>query len=430
MVSLTLFTLLALSGLSSVAQAAHIKPVHHPRAPIPAPVPVPVAAPVASPVTHVRQRRCKPRNNSNLEQKTEPYARISSTSARPSSSASHTSTHTSAAPAKTTTAPNPANSPSKGGSSNCFPALGFNPPANVPSSLDGWWCDDKTEYAFLGFSYEVSACQSKSQLNSEFADIRKRFNGRYVRLYGACDNNGFYDDVVEAAYANGLGVQALIWFGFDGGSQWEQRRDSLFATIHSNPKAKFVTRAVQFGSEPLLDGVLSPSDLAAQVRSAQDQLASLGIAVTVSDMQYSFQKDGGSGLKVLDAVDIFDAHMLPFFAGDATTAQASWPSIKSGIDNFWVPQANGRKIYLTENGWPSAVENDSQNPNSASAQASVSQEKAYFDMLDENCAYFKSVPGGGVGWFAHIYSDAQEGGYGILNDAGNLKFAFSPKTHC
>ena len=33
--------------------------------------------------------------------------------------------------------------------------------------------------------------QSKSQLNSEFADIRKRFNGRYIRLYGACDNKGF-----------------------------------------------------------------------------------------------------------------------------------------------------------------------------------------------------------------------------------------------
>ncbi|KAM5531861.1 hypothetical protein V8D89_014491 [Ganoderma adspersum] len=418
MVSLTLFTLLALSGLSSVAQAAHIKPVHHARAPIPAPVPVPVpvAAPVASPATHVRQRRCNARHHN------------SSSSARPSHTSSHT--HSSAAPAKTTTPPKPANSPAKGGSNNCFPALGFNPPANVPDSLDGWWCDDKTEYAFLGFSYEVSACQSKSQLNSEFADIRKRFNGRYIRLYGACDNKGFYDNLVEAAYDNGLGVQALIWFGFDGGSQWKQRRDSLFATLHSNPKAKFVTRAVQFGSEPLLDGVLSPSDLVAQVRSAQNQLASLGIPVTVSDMQYSFQKDGSSSLKVLDAVDVLDAHMLPFFSGDATTARASWPSIKNGIDKFWVPQANGRKIYLTENGWPSAVENSSQNPNSARAQASVSQEKAYFDMLDENCAYFKSVPGGGVGWFAHIYSDAQEGGYGILDGSGKLKFAFSPQTHC
>lgn len=41
----------------------------------------------------------------------------------------------------------------------CFPALGFQMPENPPSGdIDTWWCDPKTEYAFLGFSYEISAC--------------------------------------------------------------------------------------------------------------------------------------------------------------------------------------------------------------------------------------------------------------------------------
>jgi hypothetical protein len=53
--------------------------------------------------------------------------------------------------------------------------------------------------------------QSKSQLHKEFADIRKNFHGRYVRLYGACDKKGFYDNIVDAAWDNGLGVHALIW---------------------------------------------------------------------------------------------------------------------------------------------------------------------------------------------------------------------------
>lgn len=44
-------------------------------------------------------------------------------------------------------------------SSSCFPALGFNMPQDVPHSLDGWWCESADEYAFLGFSYEVSACE-------------------------------------------------------------------------------------------------------------------------------------------------------------------------------------------------------------------------------------------------------------------------------
>ena len=32
----------------------------------------------------------------------------------------------------------------------------------------------------------------------------------------------------------------------------------------------------------------------------------------------------------------------------ARVANAAWPSIKSSVNSFWVPQANGRKIYFTE----------------------------------------------------------------------------------
>jgi hypothetical protein len=41
---------------------------------------------------------------------------------------------------------------------NCFPALGFKMPSAVPSSSNNWWCDYSTEYAFVGFSYEITAC--------------------------------------------------------------------------------------------------------------------------------------------------------------------------------------------------------------------------------------------------------------------------------
>lgn len=44
-------------------------------------------------------------------------------------------------------------------SASCFPASGFKMPKDVPESLDGWWCDAVDEYAFLGFSYEVTACE-------------------------------------------------------------------------------------------------------------------------------------------------------------------------------------------------------------------------------------------------------------------------------
>lgn len=44
-------------------------------------------------------------------------------------------------------------------SSNCFPAIGFRMPETTPASLTNWWCSYDTEYAFVGFSYEVTACE-------------------------------------------------------------------------------------------------------------------------------------------------------------------------------------------------------------------------------------------------------------------------------
>lgn len=83
----------------------------------------------------------------------------------------------------------------------------------------------------MGFSYDISACQSQKTLNREFLDARKTFNSRYIRLYGTCDEAGYYDKVITAAWNAGLGVQALIWFGFDGDDSWKARKTELFKSL-------------------------------------------------------------------------------------------------------------------------------------------------------------------------------------------------------
>ena len=83
-------------------------------------------------------------------------------------------------------------------------------------------------------------------------------------------------------------------FGFNGNDEWKTRRDVLLGTLHSNPKAKFVTRVVQFGSEPLFDDVLPPSTLASNVRAAKTNLTSLQISVTISELAYGWQEVGQS----------------------------------------------------------------------------------------------------------------------------------------
>ena len=42
---------------------------------------------------------------------------------------------------------------------SCFPAYGFQMPSDVPVNMDGWWCNPADEYAFLGFSYEITLCE-------------------------------------------------------------------------------------------------------------------------------------------------------------------------------------------------------------------------------------------------------------------------------
>lgn len=68
--------------------------------------------------------------------------------------------------------------------------------------------------------------------------------------------------------------------------------------------------------------------------------------------------------------------------------------------------------------------------NSPNAVANVQNEAAYYQLLDNHCEDLKVVPGGGVGWFAHVYSDAQEAAYGVLGYDGQPKFNFAPRTWC
>ena len=117
-------------------------------------------------------------------------------------------------------------------------------------------------------------------------------------------------------------MHALIWFGWDDPNIWKTRRDNLFKSLLSNPKAKFVTRVLQFGSEPLFDQALDPTELAEQVKAAKVTLASLKIPVTISELAYGFQAHDGAP-DVLAAIDVVDAHILPFFASDASTGECT-----------------------------------------------------------------------------------------------------------
>ncbi|KAJ3871334.1 hypothetical protein F5051DRAFT_433941 [Lentinula edodes] len=91
---------------------------------------------------------------------------------------------------------------------------------------------------------------------------------------------------------------------------------------------------------------------------------------------------------------------------------ATWDYQVSIANNSWPLVLDDLDWFVDNNGWPSKNYSGVE-PNSPYAVANVQNEHDYYTLLDSKCTYFKTVPGGGVGWFAHIYSDNMEPGYGI-----------------
>lgn len=123
------------------------------------------------------------------------------------------------------------------------------------------------------------------------------------------------------------------------------------------------------GTEPLFDDVITAQALTTQVNNAKQNLSDIGVLVTVSELAYGYQERNTSGSQaVLDAIDVINAHMLPFFAGDATTGvypvphaqigpfkrcltyslgQNAWPDVLTDLDWF-ISHGSGKKINLDE----------------------------------------------------------------------------------
>ncbi|MBW0535485.1 hypothetical protein O181_075200, partial [Austropuccinia psidii MF-1] len=257
-----------------------------------------------------------------------------------------------------------------------------------------WWCDQSDESAWLGFSYDVSDCPSRAQMAVAFKWMRNVKKARYVRIYSACDATPFNRDLIEAAAQTGVGVYALIWFGFDGDGKWKARKQALLREIKVNQKAPYVIRAVTLGSEPLYDNVLPVNDLIYQLKDLKRQLSSLSIKVTLSEMPSGYMSHQNTS-GIFEAVDFVSLHSFAFFEQSATTAEKVGPVLERDV-HYGLREGKGKKVVITQTGWPSNM--NIWKANSPKAVASIAQEKAYFSKLNDYCEYFSDRQ---IGWFSH-----------------------------
>jgi len=261
-----------------------------------------------------------------------------------------------------------------------------------------------------------------------FTRMRNQFGARYVRIYSTCDNDGFTDDLVNAAYQAGVGLFALMWFGFTGDNSYQGRLAAWLNTIQNNPLAGYTIRHMAFGSEPLYDWAITPQALIELIQQTKPLLEPYGIQASVSEMVYGYSVQAG-GDEVLQYVDNVQVNELPFFAQDATDGSNAWPDVISDLNWLTNQTSNSKKIYLTQTGWPSNT--DTWAANTPTAIASLASEYDYYQLLESKCETFKTYPVGGLGWFAHIFADQDLAGWGVVNGSnGALKIPFGHRTSC
>ncbi|KAI5776269.1 hypothetical protein EDC01DRAFT_485640 [Geopyxis carbonaria] len=305
--------------------------------------------------------------------------------------------------------------------SSTFPTSGSGPIAPTVSRND-WWCPASSYVGFLGYVRDLKgascddAVYGLPQLRSNFKRMADD-GAKLVRIYGPiCAERSVWDNVVQAAAENNLGVLGIVWHGYDPEeeSHWRERKDSLLAVLRDNPLAKYTIHSVSFGSEPLFSW--SISDIyAAEFTALKDELQKLDVPITVSEMKYGFDSAPAETADLVKAgIDFSSAHIMPYY-GNCNAAKDEWDSITSEIAAYkeMIPD---KPLMVTQNPWGSSQGGRDRGDNCGDDiwhDVSIEAAGEYWKLWTENCDYWREQQ---VGWFAHTFNQDSEWNFGIYGE--------------
>lgn len=253
---------------------------------------------------------------------------------------------------------------------DCFPfgSQTLNADYSAPSvSRDRWFCPSASEYGFLGFSYplEDSDCSAYSNsfdsMNADFAEMKKSFGAKFVRLYyPACTESSVFEAALRAGVANNMAVIPQIWFNFgdDNPGVWQASQQALLDVLTDERYqaiAPYVFHSADFGSEPIGDGVDGGNDqFVADLATFKSKLNAHGIPAGFSDdwdrdVLMSGDALTALGEKAKAASDYLHIHPMPFYHGDNPESEA-WGYITGQIERMRGVDAEV-PLLVTETQW-------------------------------------------------------------------------------
>lgn len=315
---------------------------------------------------------------------------------------------------------------------NCFPFgdQTLNSDFSAPSvPRDQWFCSSDAEYGFLGFSYplEVDDCSDYSNsfdsINADFAEMRNNFGAKYVRVYyPACTESSVFENLLKAGVANNMAVIPQVWFNFgddDDGSIWKASRDAIVSVFNNDQYkaiAPYVFHSVDFGSEPVGDGVDGGNDqFVADLADFKNTINGFGVPAGFSDdWDREALLDGDSftdiGQKALDASDYIHMHPLAFYNMNNAPESDAWGYIQEQVERM--NRIQDEPIIITESPWAWG-ETDHYGGHVDTTDAAYAD---FWNTFNDNCQYFKDQK---VGWFLHAFNN--EGTFSMKKDDGSYE---------
>ncbi|KAI0452178.1 glycoside hydrolase family 17 protein [Xylaria acuta] len=286
---------------------------------------------------------------------------------------------------------------------------------NVP--LDEWKCPPSMAYGFQGFSYplEEADCSAFSNsfesMNADFAQMKRDFGAKIVRLYyPICLNASVFENALQAGIANNMAVIFQVWTDFGQSDDWKKSQQAIYDVLESpkfGPIAPYVVHSIDFGSEPVTDGMDGVredggkqfiKDLGLLRKKANSYGIPAGISEEWDRPGDMSSQDGtrlgdiGTGVKANS--DYCHAHIMPYYRSGIDLSE-SWSYIQEQIE--WINKTVQLPTMITETQWAWG-RNEGHAVNKSGLN--VDGYTQYWDMFDEECELFKRYQ---VGWFIHTW---------------------------
>lgn len=242
------------------------------------------------------------------------------------------------------------------------------------------------------------SCQSTSEIASNIKTM-KASGISSVRIYAQeCELLPTILKTIKAT-GGGMTVAAGVWI--DGSSNDDAEISRLKSVLGNKNIDTSPISAIFVGNEVLFNNIMPSSQLVAKVKTVKSFAKGIPVG--------SVEIDGTYSSDLMEVSDVLAVNIHPYFSG--VDISEAYDNLETRYNNF-KKTAGGKKVLITETGWPSAGESNGK------AVASVANEKIFANAVSQSSLPYYYFEWTDASW----KGSSVEGHFGILNSIEKSKF--------